>query len=218
MATRPVTITVRTEFYDVIKDYDSGNYLVVDETLSIGDTALLHINSSEVIGVYRGQHISRNNVDYAVLEPDTRLVALATMQSRGDNLVYFRVLEPRPRTDGNKVKVAFKELRTDGNKVKSTKIAKPSKVVQEEPTYYVFNYEITPIDTNINFDSAVAPVDPIKPVRVNKELLASYSDLFDQVQDASDIYEIIKSQPQCSTDITLGQAVRCNKLLRKAIC
>lgn len=201
MASRPTVINVTTEFYDVIKDYDTGNYLVQDDTLSVRDTALLHTTPYQVVCIYRGERTTRNNINYEILELDNSTEARGAVNVGRDNLIYFRVLKPRQRPPGNKVKSA-----------------KISLVAQVEPAYYIFNYDITPIETNITFDSAAAPINPVKPPRGNKKLVRNYTYLLDQVQAAANIYEIIKSQTQCSPSITLEEAAKCNGLLRKALC
>lgn len=194
---RPVVITVATEFYNVSKNYDSGNYLVQDNTyiLSDRDTALLHISSKvSVLAIYLGQRILRDDISYAILEPDNRTVAKAAFNTGSSSSVFIRVVNPQPRT-----------------------LVKTSEVIQEEQVYYDFDYEIAPIETTITFDEAPAPINPIVPVPLDKELIRDFAHLLDQVQNASNIYEIIKTQVQCTSDITLKRAVKCNKLLRKAV-
>lgn len=195
---KTVVITATRELETIHRLGDDNFVIPIDyaQRPELGEIALIHwldisVNIRRIsIGRYDGSFSNTGSIWFFVY---TEITGQILSIERTNNLVYIRV-----------------------EQLRITKVVK-SKRALLEPTYYKVNVDITPIDTDVTFNKVAPPTNPVEPARVNKKLLRSYTCLFDQVQDASDIYQIVKVSTQCCPNTALEQAVKRNNLLRKTL-
>lgn len=217
MATGNITpvITVDDEFYNAYHTLWSNTYLVpnnIDFIPEFGDTAVVHWNQNlgagtiglvvastgTAIASYTGQTATMPNNQPAFVYTNTTGVSVGRARTNRARKLLIKPRKARP-PPSNKI-VTF---------LKSNNII--------EPIYYEINIDTNPIDTDLTIDKIPSPPNPIVVNRVDKELERSYAFLLDQVDNALDTYQIIKGFAECSPNIKLEQAVKCNKYLRRTL-
>ena len=205
MALPIITIVVRSEFYAfTLASTPVLAYLVTDLLGAVvpNDLVLIHNTpQGEAICLYRGETIITNGVPRKIVYVDSEQTALATIHESNGQQVLVQILILSNMPPPSAAKALIKK-----NKMKS-------KQVQQELYYYSFETNITPIDTEIILTRTTTPENPIPPPRVNRGLLKGYSNLYYQSFVALNVYQTIKTQAQCDTNITIGQAAKCDRLL-----